>query len=135
MSDETNIEREADGSLVYWIDAFDGRPQSQFADESARLEAMLKNHVGDEVYVLLLKRGPDDGGVTGAPCSAPDVVRWTLASAGRSWRSREHPPADRLRFASLPGRAAASPGAHTAGPAATARVGSAPCSGSIAGWR
>ena len=75
------IERDADGSLAYWIDAFDGRPQARFADGSARLEAVLKKHVGEEVYVVLLERGPGGDGVAGAP----DIVRWTLASAGRSW--------------------------------------------------
>jgi len=92
------IERESDGSLAYWIDAFDWRPRSQArpAEGGARMATVLGKHLGEEVYVLLLKRGAGGEGVAGAERSAPDIVRWTLESAGQSWFVLRRPMARRV---------------------------------------
>jgi hypothetical protein len=81
------IERDADGSLTYWIDAYCWRPDRATTppDDAGSLRGMLQQHVARDVYVLLLKRGWDDKGSPIVECIAPDIVMWTLETAGQQW--------------------------------------------------
>lgn len=92
------IEREGDGSLACWIDAFGWRPAGEGpnADRNAETRGLLASHAGRDAYVLLLKRGWD---ATGAPVlerSALDIVMWRLAAAGQQWYVLRRPAVKRL---------------------------------------
>ena len=81
------IEREADGSFAYWIDAFTWRPhqESLQADHLLRMHEILDQHVGQDVYVLIMKRGRDASETPRDVRNAPDVVMWRLEAAGQNW--------------------------------------------------
>lgn len=64
------IEADVDGSLACRLDSL--------VAESPETAALLANHVGREVYVLLLKRDPSERDPRRAGRNAPDIVMWTL---------------------------------------------------------
>jgi hypothetical protein len=82
-----HIEREADGSLAHWIDAYSWQPEGRTArlDGSVSLHAALQRHAGREVFVLLLKRGWGEDGHLLVELCAPDLVMWRLEAAGQQW--------------------------------------------------
>jgi hypothetical protein len=82
-----HIERDVDGSLTYWIDAFGWRPEGEGpqGERNAATRRLLSQHAGRDAYVLLLKRGWDASGKPIVECSAPDIVMWRLESAGQQW--------------------------------------------------
>ena len=82
-----NIDRDAEGSLTYWIDAFGWRPEGEGPQDerNAQMRRLLSTHTGRDVYVLLLKRSWNGYGIAVAESSAPDIVMWRLESAGQEW--------------------------------------------------
>jgi hypothetical protein len=76
-----HIEQEADGSLAYRIAPLEWQAESRTgpqAERAARMRALLAQHAGQDVYVLLLKRGWDSQGTQKAERNAPDIRMWTL---------------------------------------------------------
>jgi hypothetical protein len=92
-----HIERDADGSLAYWIDAFGWRPEGEGpqGDRNAETRRLLAQNAGHDVYVLLLKRGWNDSGKPVVAASAPDIVMWRLESAGQQWYVLRRPRVQR----------------------------------------
>ena len=82
-----HIEREADGSIAYWIDTYSWQPEGRTTrlDGVVPLHTALQRHAGREVLVLLLKRGWDEDGHLHVETSSPDLVMWRLEAAGQQW--------------------------------------------------
>lgn len=92
-----HIERDADGSLAYWIDVFGWRPAGEGpeGDRNAETRRLVSQNAGRDVYVLLLKRGWDAAGKPIVESSAPDIVMWRLESAGQQWYVLRRPRVQR----------------------------------------
>ena len=91
------IERDADGTIVCWIDSFGWRPEGEGApgDRNADTRRLLSKHAGRDVYALLMKRSWNDVGAPFVECTAPDIVMWTLAAAGQEWFVLRRPTVQR----------------------------------------
>jgi hypothetical protein len=87
------IEREPDGSLAHWIDAFILPPPVRVAPSERVHPSLpqLQKHAGREAHVLWLKRGWDAQAVSIIEASAPDVEMWRLEAAGQQWFALRRP--------------------------------------------
>lgn len=92
-----HIEREQDGSLVYRIDTLEWQAAGQGpqAERAIRMRELLARSAGQDVYVLLLKRGWDAQGTQKAERNAPDVRMWSLETAGDGRFALRRPVAKR----------------------------------------
>lgn len=101
------IEREPDGSLAHWIDAFTLPPPAGLAqaDRVHPWLAQLQKHAGHDAHVLWLKRGWNAEAASIVEASAPDVVMWRLEAAGQQWFALRRPMRRRSHHGRRPGRA------------------------------
>jgi hypothetical protein len=79
-----HIEHEADGRLAYRIDTLEWQAEATGSqgERVARVRELLTAHLGQEVYVLLLKREWNTDHTERVESNALDIVMWMLESAG-----------------------------------------------------